>query len=129
MEYSEPRYTKDLDLWINTSLPNARRVFNALNEFGAPLADYSPKDFTRPGMVHQIGIPPIRIDILTSVSGLTFHSSWARRRRKRVNGKYLFLLSLKDLIKSKKKTGRPHDKLDVRNLEHAGAKPGRPKTR
>lgn len=122
MKYTEPRFTKDLDLWIDTSLPNVRRLYTALGEFGAPIGEYVPEDFTRPGMVHQIGIPPNRIDILTSVSGLSFETAWLRRRRQRVDNELLHFLSLEDLIKSKRKAGRPQDKLDVVNLENARAK-------
>jgi len=129
MKYTEPRYTMDLDLWIDTSLLNARRVYKALSEFGAPIEGYTPEDFTSSGMVHQIGIPPSRIDILTSISGLKFDSAWPRRRRARVGGEFLFFASLEDLIKSKKKTGRLQDKLDVSNLELARARNQNAKTR
>jgi hypothetical protein len=72
-------------------------------------------------MVHQIGMPPTHVDIITSVSGLTFHNAWARRKRERARGEVLFFLSLEDLIKSKKRAGRMQDQLDVSNLEKARA--------
>jgi hypothetical protein len=129
IQYAEPRYTKDLDLWVEASSENARRVHKALGEFGAPVADYTPADFARPGMVHQIGVPPARVDILTSLPGVTFAKAWARRRRRRLGGEVLFIISLSDLIKNKKKAGRLQDKLDVISLEKARDKLRRSKAR
>jgi hypothetical protein len=129
IQYTEPRYTKDLDLWVETSLENARRVHQALAEFGAPVANYTPADFVRPGMVHQIGLPPARVDILTSLPGVTFAKAWARRRRRRLGGEVLFIISLNDLIKNKKKAGRLQDTLDVTSLEKVRAKLRRSKAR
>ena len=75
MKYAEPRFTKDLDLWVENNLPNARRLRNALAAFGAPIEKYTPEDLVRPGMVHQFGIPPLRVDILSSLPGLNFHEA------------------------------------------------------
>lgn len=122
MHYGEPRFTKDLDLWIDSHPANARKVFKALQEFGAPVSQYTPKDFSRPGMVHQIGIPPLRIDILTSITGVDFQKAWIRRRRKIIGGENLCFISLEDLIKNKKATGRAQDREDVHNLQITRAK-------
>ena len=70
VEYTEPRYTKDLDVWVRAEPGNTDRVFNALAQYGAPLGDMTPADFAEEGFVFQIGIAPVRIDILMSVSGL-----------------------------------------------------------
>src|SRR5580692_5697363 len=70
MVHTEPRYTKDLDLWIKPELKNAQALLAALLEFGAPIADVTPEDFTEPEIFFQIGVDPVRVDILTSVLGL-----------------------------------------------------------
>src|ERR1035438_4983942 len=69
MLYTEPRYTKDLDVWIEASEENAARVFMALAEFGAPLTGLKPSDFARQGFFYQLGQPPARVDILMSIDG------------------------------------------------------------
>ncbi len=74
MIYSEPRYTKDLDLWIEVSPDNASKVFAALRDFGAPLAGLTEKDFRGPGF-YQMGRPPGRIDVLMSLDGVDFESA------------------------------------------------------
>jgi hypothetical protein len=79
MKYTEPRYTKDPDIWIEASAKNARAVFRALREFGAPLANLTEGDFADEGTFYQIGRPPARIDILMSVAGLRFAGAWRRR--------------------------------------------------
>ena len=79
MVHTEPRYTKDLDLWIEPVEPNARKLFAALAEFGAPTQDIHPSDFTEPEVFFQIGMEPVRIDIMTSVTGLDFVPAWERR--------------------------------------------------
>ena len=117
MKYTEPRFTKDLDLWIENSPGNAQRLHRALTVFGAPVSGYSPQDFIRSGMVHQIGVPPLRVDLLTSLPGLSFRDAWQRRVVSRVGGDRLLFLSLRDLIWSKRKAGRLQDRLDLQNLE------------
>jgi hypothetical protein len=71
MRYSEPRFTKDLDIWVGTSAENSKRVFAALARFGAPLRHdgVTEEIFSGPQIVYQIGVPPVRVDILTSISG------------------------------------------------------------
>jgi hypothetical protein len=77
MRYTEPRYTKDLDVWVDSAPDNAVRVFKALVEYGVPLKGLSPKDFTGPYGGYQIGVEPIRIDILAHVDGVRFSSAWS----------------------------------------------------
>jgi hypothetical protein len=79
MVHTEPRYTKDLDLWVEPVEPNTHKLFAALAEFGAPTQDIQPSDFTEPEVFFQIGMEPVRVDIMTSVSGLDFVSAWERR--------------------------------------------------
>jgi hypothetical protein len=72
MVYTEPRYTKDLGLWVEPTEPNAQKLFIALAQFGVPTKNISPRDFTEPDVFFQIGIEPVRVDIMTSVPGLDF---------------------------------------------------------
>src|SRR3954471_4823692 len=72
VKYCEPRYTKDLGLWISTARDNAEPVFAALREFGAPLHDLSAEDFAAEGHFYQIGLPPLRVDVLMCVTGVAF---------------------------------------------------------
>src|SRR5690242_1720371 len=76
MVHTEPRYTKDLDVWVRPTLENAERVYRALQDFGAPLANLAPNDLATPGTVFQIGIAPNRIDILTAIDGVQFDDAW-----------------------------------------------------
>ena len=71
MLYSEPRYTKDLDLWVEASQENAEKVFSALAAFGAPLKNLTAEDFSVEGFFYQMGIPPARVDILMSIDGVS----------------------------------------------------------
>ncbi len=86
IKYTEPRYTKDLDLWVSTERGNANAVFQALQEFGAPLVDMTEKDFAYEGYFYQMGRPPVRVDILMSVSGLTFDKAWNNRVETEIDG-------------------------------------------
>ena len=70
MKYTEPRYTKDLDIWVNPSIENAGKVYIALKNFGAPLNNISLDDFTDPDLIYQIGIAPNRSDMLMGIAGM-----------------------------------------------------------
>ena len=117
MYHSEPRYTKDIDLWIDIAGDNPERAFGALTEFGAPLHDLSVEDLGTPGVVFQIGIEPSRIDILTAPAGVEFDGAWTRRIKSTYDGVPTQILSLQDLIASKRASGRPQDLLDLEKLE------------
>jgi hypothetical protein len=80
MLYTEPRFTKDLDVWVESSPENAICVFRDLVDFGAPLAGIEADDFTKPDLIYQLGVPPLRIDVLTSISGVRFEDAWQRRK-------------------------------------------------
>src|SRR6266404_329825 len=74
-----PRATGDLDVWVDPTPENADRAYAALREFGAPLHDLTPRDLAHAGVVFQIGLPPLRIDVLTQISGVDFATAWPRR--------------------------------------------------
>ncbi len=114
--YSEPRYTKDLDLWVNADFENAEKVYLALQRFGAPLGGVTAQDFQTPGLVYQMGRPPIRVDILMGIKGVEFEDAWKERVEADFDGVQASVLSRKHLIKNKKLAGRPQDLVDVENL-------------
>ena len=117
MEYAEPRFTKDLDVWIMTSPSNSRRVFSALQKFGAPLQDLTTEDLETPGWVYQIGVAPLRIDILTSADGVDFGEAWSRRTEVHYGDVPAWVVSKQDLIANKLATARPQDLVDVQSLQ------------
>jgi len=114
-----PRATVDIDIWIDATAENARRVWRALAEFGAPLEDLDirEEDLTRPDVVAQFGLPPNRIDVLTGVSGLTFERAWENRIEDDLEGVRVPILGLIDLLENKRATGRDKDRSDVKGLE------------
>ena len=111
-----PRATGDLDVWVRATPENAARVLAALRDFGAPLFDLSPEDLARPETVFQIGVVPVRVDILTSISGVGFEEAWAGRIHVTVDGVTFGVLGREELIRNKRATGRPKDLLDVETL-------------
>jgi hypothetical protein len=111
--HGQPRYTKDLDLWVNPTEPNARRVFRALREFGAPMADLTEAELARPGLIFQMGMPPNRIDVLTSIEGVAFQEAWAERLQTTYGDQSVPVIGLRHLIRNKRAVGRPQDLLDA----------------
>lgn len=109
----EPRYTKDLDIWVRPSAENSQRVFDALARFGAPLRNIRAEDFAVAGNVYQIGVEPVRVDVLTSVSGLEFDAAYSRRLVVSHEGMDVPFLSLEDILVNKEAAGRPQDLLDA----------------
>ena len=116
MFYSQPRFTKDLDVWIPAALNDPQRVYEALKAFGAPFRGMRPEDFQDPKVFLQIGVAPVRIDILVGLHGVSAEEAWKRRRRSRYGNVPIHILGFADLIKAKKASGRPQDKLDLAKL-------------
>ena len=119
MVHTEPRYTKDLDVWIRPTPENAKRVMDALTDFGAPLSSLTEEDLSTPGVVFQIGVEPNRIDILTEITGVRFDDAWPRRIPSTYDRVPISLLSPQDLLTNKRATGRKQDLIDVEKLEAA----------
>ncbi len=119
IQYAEPRYTKDLDLLISTDRPNAAAVYKALKEFGAPLVDLTVEDFAQEGYFYQMGVPPIRVDILMGIPGLDFESAWSHRLEVDFDGLVVLFISKEDLITAKRASGRPQDLLDAEMLSQS----------
>jgi DNA mismatch repair protein MutH len=115
--HGRPRATGDLDLWIRPTSENASRVWAALGKFGAPLGELKQDDLQTSDLVYQIGIPPKRIDVLTSISGVTFEDAWVHRVLTRIGDLTVPVLGKAELIRNKRAVGRPRDLLDVSELE------------
>jgi hypothetical protein len=117
-----PRATGDLDIWVRNDPENADRVLAALEAFGAPLSDLTRDDLIRPGTVFQIGVPPSRIDILTSISGVSFDEASRNHVTVHVGGFAIPVLGKSDFITNKRAVGRPKDLSDLDLLEEAERK-------
>jgi hypothetical protein len=116
------RATKDLDIWVRPEPENARRVVNALGAFGAPLHDLSVEDLSRPGLIFQIGVEPIRIDVITAIDGVAFDHAWAERLEASFADQTVSVLSRRHLIINKRAAAREQDLLDVKWLEKTKSK-------
>ena len=111
-----PRATGDMDIWVRPTPDNAARVIGALIAFGAPLADLTLDDLTKPDTVFQIGVEPGRVDILSGVSGVQFEDAWSRRMILDIEGVTVPVLSRADFVTTKRASGRPKDRLDLELL-------------
>jgi hypothetical protein len=116
------RATEDFDLWVRPDLENAKRVIQALMAFGAPLHDLTEEDLTNPGVVFQIGVAPLRIDVLTAIDGVDFAEAWPARLITTFDDQTIGVLSREHLIKNKRATGRTQDLADVERLLGKSAK-------
>jgi len=115
--YSRPKYTEDIDIWVDCNESNAIKVLNVLREFGFGELDISVEDLSNPNMVFQLGYAPLRIDIMTGVSGLNFKESLSKSLSTKYFGIDVNIISLEDLIKNKKESGRKKDLYDIDWLE------------
>ena len=112
-----PRSTVDIDLWIRSDHENALLVIQALADFGAPSSELSPEDLQKVDMVFKIGVAPRRIDILTSIDGLKFDDAFTNSEIIEIEGVPIHVLSVADLIKNKRTTGRTKDLADAEALD------------
>ncbi|MCK6584810.1 MAG: nucleotidyltransferase [Anaerolineales bacterium] len=119
VQYAEPRYTKDLDVLIATDKKNAEAVYSALREFGAPLAGLTSKDFAEDGFFFQMGVPPVRVDVIMGIPGVNFEECWNRRVEVDFEGLSVIFISKQDLIVSKRAAGRLQDLMDADLLSNS----------
>lgn len=112
------RATKDLDIWVRPTPENARRVWNALVKFGAPLQGITVDDFSTRGTIYQMGVDPDRIDIITEPAGAEFEDAWPRRITSVVDGVPYPVIGRDDLIATKRAAGRREDLVDIERLEN-----------
>lgn len=115
--YGYPRATGDIDLWIRCSEENAQRVWQALRRFGAPLQGLTVADFATPDIVFQIGVVPRRIDVLTSITAVSFDDAWPRRKLIEVDKIPISVIGHEELLRNKRNTRRTKDLADAEWLE------------
>ena len=118
------RATKDLDVWIRPSSENARRVLRALTAFGAPTEGLSEHELAQPGMIIQLGYPPVRIDVVTSIEGVVFDNAWEERVDASYGDQNVFVISRRHLVASKRAAGRLQDLADLEALENGSVDDG-----
>lgn len=113
-----PRVTGDLDIWVEPTEANAARVWEALVRFGAPLDPLGIRaaDFVRADQVVQLGLPPYRLDLLTSISGVGFGDAWEGRLAGTLYDVPVAFLGRDAFIRNKRASGRPRDLEDIRSL-------------
>ena len=115
--HAEPRFTKGLDIFVQRNKKNAVKILKTLTDFGFGSLDISENDLLKSDRVIQLGNPPLRIDLLTSISGVGFDEAWENK----VTGKYgsqtVYFIGKNDLRKNKEKTGRKSDLEDLKNLD------------
>lgn len=115
--YTEPRYTKDIDVWVIPEMNKSELVYAALKDFGAHLKGVTPKDFENKNMIFQMGVPPVRIDIMLDVNGINFEKAWKNRKSALYGKTPIQILGRDELIFSKRKTARPQDLVDAQKIE------------
>jgi hypothetical protein len=115
--HAEPRATGGLDIWVEPTTASAARAYRALRAFGAPLHELSEPDLAQPGVVFQIGLPPRRIDILTSITGVEFQAVWPDRRDVHDGDVAGAVSGRNALIENERRLGRARDLADLDLLE------------
>jgi len=115
--HGHPRYTGDLDIWLNPNVENAERIVNCVNLFGFRSFNLKVEDFTKLGNIIQLGYPPLRIDLLTEIDGVTFNECYEKRKVVEIDDLQVNFISYEDLILNKMKSGRHKDLDDIDNLK------------
>jgi len=111
-----PRATGDIDIWVEASLQNSKKIYKSLSEFGSPLSEVTQETFTEKGIIFQIGVAPRRIDIITYIDGVDFPSAYQEKEEIDIEKLKIPFISKENLIKNKEATGREKDKLDANSL-------------
>ena len=119
--HAKPRYTKDIDIWIEPTRENVERLLQALDEFGFGSLGLKVEDFS-PGRFIQLGQPPNRIDLLTAIKGVAFEEAWETRVEDLFGDQHVCFLGREELIRNKKAVGRSRDREDVRMLKRFSRK-------
>jgi hypothetical protein len=114
--HGRPRHTGDLDIWINPNPENASKLVIVLNDFGFGSLGLSTADFLKDGYVTQLGYPPLRIDILNSISGVEFGMAYKEKVTTLIDELKVNFINLSDFIKNKEATGRAKDLGDIESL-------------
>jgi hypothetical protein len=119
IHYAQPRYTKDIDIWLEPTAENAKKLMHAFADFGIPLIGVTQEDFSTEGTQFSIGVPPCEIDFLTTIPGLSFTPAWKNKETCTSNNFPAHYVSKQDLITSKQTAGRPQDLADIDELTRA----------
>ena len=114
--HGHPRYTGDLDIWLNPTPENADRILACVNEFGFASFGLKRNDFTKEGNIIQLGYPPLRIDLLTQIDGVTFSVCFLNKTQIEIEGLLVNFIGYQDLLKNKRESGRLRDLDDIANL-------------
>ena len=114
--HGHPRYTGDLDIWLNPTNENAEKILACVNEFGFSSFGLKATDFTKEGNIIQLGQPPLRIDLLTQIDGVTFHECIRNKTQLEIDGLLIDFIGYNDLLKNKRSSGRLRDLDDINNL-------------
>lgn len=112
-----PSYTKDIDIWIELEADNAKKVIRALEQFGFGSLDIKSEDFLIPDEIIQLGYPPSRIDLITTLPGVEFPACYNARVEVEMEGTVVNFIDLENLRKNKRASGRAQDLADLENLE------------
>lgn len=119
--HGHPRFTADIDFWVRPENGNGRRLVEVLRGFGFEQLGLAANDFVEPERIVQLGQPPHRIDLLTSVSGVDFDTAWQTREAGVLDGLPVSFLALESLIENKLASGRANDLADVAQLKAIAA--------
>ena len=114
--FGYPRATADMDIWIAMNPANAEKIVAALKEFGFNLPDLSAELFLKEWQIIRLGLPPVRIEISTTISGVSFDECFAEKEVVELDGEQVNLISLNHLKINKKASGRHQDLADLENL-------------
>lgn len=115
--HGHPRYTGDLDIWLNPTTENSERIIQCIHDFGFGSFNLTSHDFTKPGNIIQLGYPPLRIDLLTEIDGVSFSDCYANRKEVEIDNLSVNFIGYWDLLKNKEKSGRHKDLDDIENLK------------
>jgi len=114
--HGHPRYTGDIDIWINPSDKNVKKLPKVLIDFGFTPENFNPSDFKSKEKIVRIGFPPFRIDLMVSIDGVQFENCYPNRVEIKLDDVNVNFIGFDDLVKNKKACNRTKDQLDLENL-------------
>ena len=121
--HGAPRFTGDLDIYVHPTTKNAARVLRALDEFGFGEIGLQLSDFSTEDKVTQLGLPPVRIDIMTSITGVSWNEAWSNKVSGHYGSQPVFFLGKDEFIRNKKSIGRPQDLADIAAIDCSSTDP------
>lgn len=120
--YSVARYTKDIDILVDLDRENAKKIIKALHDFGFGSLGLTEDDFCKSGSIIQLGVEPVRIDLINAISGCDSEAIWQHLQQGRYGGQDVYFIGRDDLIRNKQAAGRPQDLADLARLKDADKK-------